>query len=542
MNRWALVAGVVCIFATFLCAAEHNLIPEATLDGDAWVWGFVDLEGNVVVKPRYEECYPYREGLARVRRAGKYGFIDVAGLEVIPPIYRVCNDFSEGLAAAKLKDDGGRFISPGDYGYIDKEGKTAIAGPFMKAEDFSEGLAYVQWESAAGYINKKGEAVIIGDMIGRRFRCGRAAVIGSYNGHFKDGIRLSGYVGYIDRSGQYVIPQGKYLGGGDFYQGHAVVGICTSSIPSYAARKFIIIDTNGVVVQDWSHDSASQILGNHPSGFVKTIPGINRIKVSVPPKHEALWGMLSKWARENYTVLTIPASFAKAPKEGRGRPLRPEPFDRIETPWLYCDINGRRSDYRQRVICRDMLREFEIVSDAEFFSRGGNEWLSGYDADMLSVFSNIITQMSQGNTMGAELGQYVNLTTDGTQDISVSPTSSKGDLRRNNGRQGQRLPTPPQETLNVDLSAVVIPYVEFINADIRDVLRYLTSAYRDFRPAGRQAMSLTFDLAVDRPDAIPQITFLGEGISLSAILENIKKQASLDYSIQADRIILKSCE
>ena len=64
--------------------------------------------------------FPFKEGLARVERNGKYGFIDEKGSLIIPCIYDDVSSFNEGLASVKRN---------GKYGFIDKKGNIIV--PFI---------------------------------------------------------------------------------------------------------------------------------------------------------------------------------------------------------------------------------------------------------------------------------------------------------------------------------------------------------------------------------------------------------------------------
>src|SRR5882762_8075332 len=44
-------------------------------------WGFIDNRGKAVIAPRFEAALPYSEGLAAVKREGRWGYIDRNGLE-----------------------------------------------------------------------------------------------------------------------------------------------------------------------------------------------------------------------------------------------------------------------------------------------------------------------------------------------------------------------------------------------------------------------------------------------------------------------------
>ena len=98
----------------------------------------------------YDDIDCLSEGLAVVKRDGKYGFIDNTGQVVIPPKYDLAWDFSEGLA---------RVSQNGKAGFIDNTGKVVIPLKYDKADSFYNGVAGVLDRSTgeAFYINRQGE-------------------------------------------------------------------------------------------------------------------------------------------------------------------------------------------------------------------------------------------------------------------------------------------------------------------------------------------------------------------------------------------------
>ncbi|HBH3655659.1 TPA: WG repeat-containing protein [Clostridioides difficile] len=153
-------------------------------------WGFIDKEGNEVIKPQFDGAYPFFEDLAAIKKDGKWGFIDKEGNEVIKPQFNNTYHFSNGLAKVVLKEYGyvdkngeividyafnglsGDFIGNFSEGlayatitnrlneYIDKTGKIVIQPKFDDAKDFSEGLAGVKIGDKWGFIDKEGKIVI----------------------------------------------------------------------------------------------------------------------------------------------------------------------------------------------------------------------------------------------------------------------------------------------------------------------------------------------------------------------------------------------
>jgi hypothetical protein len=69
--------------------------------------------GKVVIPIEYDDAESFSEGLARVKKNGKWGFIDKTGKVVIPFEYDWVYSFSEGLAEVEKN---------GEYFGINKQG------------------------------------------------------------------------------------------------------------------------------------------------------------------------------------------------------------------------------------------------------------------------------------------------------------------------------------------------------------------------------------------------------------------------------------
>lgn len=62
------------------------------------LWGFIDGEGNKIIKPQYNRCCSFQSGLACVKKGDLCGVIDKKNKKVIPFKYYYCHDFYEGNA------------------------------------------------------------------------------------------------------------------------------------------------------------------------------------------------------------------------------------------------------------------------------------------------------------------------------------------------------------------------------------------------------------------------------------------------------------
>jgi hypothetical protein len=124
-------------------------------------YGFIDKEGNQVVKPTYEQVTQEGE-FWKVVLDGKTGFLDSALNVAVPIEYDVTYSFSEGLIAVNI---GGKFneyyrIEGGKWGFADKQGKLVAPVIYDSVESFNrEGKAKVKLNGEEFFINKLGEKI-----------------------------------------------------------------------------------------------------------------------------------------------------------------------------------------------------------------------------------------------------------------------------------------------------------------------------------------------------------------------------------------------
>lgn len=164
--------------------------------------GYIDLTGKEVIplgKFNGLEA-EFHEGLAVLGAySEKKGYINKAGEIVIPQIYLNAGDFSEGLAP--VQSSGTKL-----WGYIDKTGALIIPMEYEGAKPFHDGVACVTKNGLTGYIDNTGKTAI--DF---KFKVNASSDV---DGSFYDGLAAAsddnGKYGYIDKSGDFVIPA-KYL-------------------------------------------------------------------------------------------------------------------------------------------------------------------------------------------------------------------------------------------------------------------------------------------------------------------------------------------
>lgn len=107
--------------------------------------------GRQVFHETFEDAKSFSEGLASVKKDGKWGCIDTKGATVIPFQYDNAISFDNGLATVGKE---------GKYGYIDTKGATVIPFLFEYARNFNkDGFAIITMDGKNGVINRQGEIV-----------------------------------------------------------------------------------------------------------------------------------------------------------------------------------------------------------------------------------------------------------------------------------------------------------------------------------------------------------------------------------------------
>jgi hypothetical protein len=153
--------------------------------------GFRDLDGNIVIEPKFDMAEMFSEGYSSVRVGDKHGIIDETGKYVLPlQPYEFLGSLHNGLASVRINDKAGfinikgeQIIKPqfdwvgdfseglcvvrndnsknnvGKYGYIDTTGKVVIDFKFQYANNFENGRAKVEINNLWGAIDKTGKLI-----------------------------------------------------------------------------------------------------------------------------------------------------------------------------------------------------------------------------------------------------------------------------------------------------------------------------------------------------------------------------------------------
>lgn len=176
------------------------------------LYGFKDIDGEIIIEPQYYFAHDFSEGLAFVwgveGREDQTGFIDLTGNLVIPlPTAHTAGDFSEGFAHVSVRewyfDYEQTFIHGllGPYIFINRAGENVFSQEFLNADSFRHGFSRVLlWNGRVAFIDTTGE-----NAFGMEFKDARDFADGYAKVTLLDGTRT-----HIDRLGN-ILDMGDWL-------------------------------------------------------------------------------------------------------------------------------------------------------------------------------------------------------------------------------------------------------------------------------------------------------------------------------------------
>lgn len=227
--------------------------------------GFIDIDGNIIISPKFTQAGNFSNGLAEARINGLYGYINKKGEFEINPQFEFATPFSEEFAI--IYQNARPFV-------IDKEGKIIIDNPnFAFISNFESDLALITTHTGKkGFINPKGNLVIDTLFSGvRNFENDMAIVYGLSNSHNQKSTskEIKEEVGIIDRKGNFIIPYGKYTEINYFNEGYAIAErLIYDSNNDYTITKFIL-NTKAKVILKYEQKNKITMENHVHSGVIK---------------------------------------------------------------------------------------------------------------------------------------------------------------------------------------------------------------------------------------------------------------------------------
>ena len=251
----------------------------AAVENDEHKYGFMSVDGTVIIPTEYADVSNFSEGYAVVSvdatGAGHYrmSYIDQKGKLMGAPRFFSATPFSEGFVTIKLKDGNWQVLNKNftatsgllpyedirefheglarvrigeRYGFIDTTGKLVIAmSNDWCSERFSEGLCLIKRGGKFGYMDMQGRTVIPCQFTyAEDFSCSRAIASTS------EPDENSGMItrrGIINHDGQWVVEEGKFDWIETFSEDYAVVSL---------NGKYGYANVNGRVVIEMKYEKA----------------------------------------------------------------------------------------------------------------------------------------------------------------------------------------------------------------------------------------------------------------------------------------------
>ena len=239
------------IFLICLCCINGMLHAQKLIavQNEKGKYGYVSEDGTVIVKFKYDEATPFKDGLAKIGKDGKYSLINEAGEIITKQKYTYIGDFYNGVCPVA---DGGStkkgvmFASGGvvgneattnngeKWGLIDKTGKEILKPDYEAMGDLNQKLIYILKGDKFGFINGKGEIIIKPqyNYIGMFNKQGICWVNegGKYN---KDNNEVTkGKFGIINESGRVTLPV-EYEDVGNFPLSQDILSDKTKSVSGF---------------------------------------------------------------------------------------------------------------------------------------------------------------------------------------------------------------------------------------------------------------------------------------------------------------------
>lgn len=243
-------------------------------------YGYIDRTGTMVILPRFDNAFPFSEGLALVSIEYRWGHIDESGGFAVAPRFWNADSFHDGRAM--FTDENSR-----KNGYIDRTGAIVIPPTYDFAEPFRGGIARVGiYTVSEEELDRLGQEIL--DLEGDELEAKRAefeaqyvkySLIDPLGNVVEDESRYRqvedqrvgklvraqndhGLVGYANREGKIVI-EPRFQNGAEFSEGLAAVEID-------GLWGFIDEDGRLVIMPQWiwAHDFCSGLapVGNS-SGY-----------------------------------------------------------------------------------------------------------------------------------------------------------------------------------------------------------------------------------------------------------------------------------
>ncbi len=124
-------------------------------------WGHINRDGEFVVAPQFDMAYEFSEGLAVVQRDKRHGYVNRSGALVVDTKFLSADAFSEGLASVNVGTGGAHksIAEACEVGFIDPAGEFVLSPRYFSAGRFHKGFCLVETEKTLMYVDSTGTPI-----------------------------------------------------------------------------------------------------------------------------------------------------------------------------------------------------------------------------------------------------------------------------------------------------------------------------------------------------------------------------------------------
>ncbi|QIU95088.1 WG repeat-containing protein [Bacteroides faecium] len=158
--QYSVIEDFVDGVAKICIGAKYN---KNTDDLEGGKWGYVEDNGEILIKPIYDDIeYFNKFNIAKTKKGKVYGWVSRYGQELIKPEYTEIGELIDGMArvckGGKIGKSGQ--LENGKWGFVDDGGRIVIKVKYRSAGEFCEGVAWVgTGPMRYSYINKQGMVI-----------------------------------------------------------------------------------------------------------------------------------------------------------------------------------------------------------------------------------------------------------------------------------------------------------------------------------------------------------------------------------------------
>lgn len=178
---------------------KEGLIPFRANDTNKF--GFLNLDGTIVISPNYDVVGNFYDGLAMIKKDNCYGFINLKGELIVNNKYGIVRNYHENHAIVAREIDGKM-----RYGIINNNGKVVVDLVYSELGDVVNGLSYFATFDSEniGYLSVENKVVVSQDY-------NKINSVSAYD--FSDDgyavVKQGNKFGVIDKSSKFIV--GPYL-------------------------------------------------------------------------------------------------------------------------------------------------------------------------------------------------------------------------------------------------------------------------------------------------------------------------------------------